>query len=92
MENNEKTTTESVADKIARLNEKLAKAKTAKFTYRINYTEKNKALILTKATLEELNKDGVEVEKVYYSYNADKELWNDLKDYLETEEKYSQKY
>lgn len=89
MENNNNA---SIADKIASLNEKLAKAKTAKFTYRINYTEKNKALILTKATLEELNKDGVEVEKVYYSYNADKALFNDLQEYLETVEKYSQKY
>lgn len=71
-----------LSEKLENINKIIENEKTAKNTYKVIISEKNKALILNKSTLEKLNSEGVELEKVYISYNKSPELYNAIHNIL----------
>lgn len=77
----EKTSLKLV-EKLEKINEKIEKAQNVKNSYRINITEKNKAIILSKNAQNVLNDNGINLQKVYISYNATPELYNTIEQVL----------
>ena len=72
-----------------KLNEKLEKINTALKTvnnsknwYKIELTEKNKILKISKNTLSTLQENGIELEKTYLSYNNSPVAYNAILEVL----------
>lgn len=64
------------------INNTIASANTAGAWYKVKYTDTNKALILSKKALEVLQGAGVNLEKVYISYNKHPQVFTAIENIL----------
>lgn len=64
------------------INNTIASASTAGAWYRVKYTDTNKALVLSKKALEVLQGAGVNLEKVYISYNKYPQVYTAIENIL----------